>query len=134
MSLIPQVAANLNEAAPQRCLTDDDRALLQAVTGWHVSGASAIVPVEDAAGRTMLIPLLAWVIADARRSGALHGDVTPGVFERAVAAVNRSHSSSLWLNGTQIGQGFRHLRERTPRSSLAAAGPLSADRALAAAG
>jgi hypothetical protein len=102
-------AANQNSKASQRCLTDHDRALLRAVTGWSMPGEAPVAVAADAQGRPMLIPVLAWVLADARRSGRLVGPITPGGFTAAAHAVNRSHSPSLRLSRAQIGTGFRHL-------------------------
>ncbi len=101
-------AANFNEPSAPRCLTDHDRDLLRVVTGWHMPG-EAMASVGDAAGRPMMIPVLAWVLADARRSGALVGRVSAGDFVAAAGAVNRSHSPSLRLSHAQMGAGFRHL-------------------------
>ncbi len=105
----PDTIANENAKVPQRCLTDHDRALLRAVTGWPMPGETPIATAADACGRPMLIPVLAWVLADARRSGALVGQITPGAFTAAANAVNRSHSPSLRIGRAQIGTGFRHL-------------------------
>jgi hypothetical protein len=104
----PTEAANLNEPCAPRCLTDHDRDLLRVVTGWHMPG-EAMTPVGDSAGRPMLIPVLAWILADARRSGELAGRLSPGGFVAAAGAVNRSHSPSLRLSRAQMGAGFRHL-------------------------
>jgi len=102
-------AANQNSKAPQRCLTDHDRALLRVVTGWPMPGEAPVAMAADADGRPLLIPVLAWVLADARRSGGLAGPITPGGFTAAARAVNGSHSPSLRLSRAQIGNGFRHL-------------------------
>ncbi len=118
-------AANLNEPSAPRCLTDHDRDLLRVVTGWHLAG-EAMATVGDSAGRPMLIPVLAWVLADARRSGQLVGKVSPAAFVSAAGAVNRSHSPSLRLSRAQMGAGFRHL-------AIGALG-FSAGRAMAAGG
>jgi hypothetical protein len=101
-------AANLNEPSAPRCLSDHDRDLLKVVTGWHLPG-EAMATVADTAGRPMLIPVLAWVLADARRSGALAGRLTAADFMAAAGAVNRSHSPSLRLSHGQMGAGFRYL-------------------------
>ncbi len=101
-------AANLNEPSAPRCLTDKDRDLLRVVTGWHLPG-EPMASVGDSAGRPMLIPVLAWVLADARRSGDLVGQVSAGAFMAAAGAVNQSHSPSLRLSHAQMGAGFRHL-------------------------
>ncbi len=130
-----------NATTAERCLTDADRALLHAVTGWHMPCSPSLVPARDTAGREMLIPVLAWVLADARRQGKIVGEVTPGAFEMAVHAVNRSHSPSLHLTDMQIGSGRRHLNSRFARSvqpravvpGVARAGARMADRAAAAA-
>jgi len=129
------------EAPAKRCLTDADRALLHAVTGWHLPASTAPTPVSDTAGRPMLIPVLAWVVADARRQGKITAEVTPGFFEMAVHAVNRTHSPSLRLTDTQIGSGRRYLYSRfatpTPKQAGMAnavrGGGFVADRAAAAA-
>jgi hypothetical protein len=106
---IDSQAANQNSKAPARCLTDHDRALLRVVTGWPMPGEAPVAMAADADGRPLLIPVLAWVLADARRSGALAGAITPGGFTAAARAVNASHSASLRLSRSQIADGFRHL-------------------------
>ncbi len=121
----PTKLADVNAAAPPRCLTDADRTLLRVVTGWPLPGEAPVATVRDAAGRAMLIPVLAWVLADARRRGTLVGEVTPGVFAAAAAAVNGSHSPSLRLSRDQVGSGLRHL---------ATGMGFSAGKAVAAAG
>jgi len=102
-------AANLNARAARRCLTDQDREVLKVVTGWTMPGEAPVALAADADGRPMLIPVLAWVLADARRSGELVGPLTPAAFVAAGNAVNRSHSRSLRLSRAQLGAGFRHL-------------------------
>jgi len=119
-------AANQNGTSTPSCLTYGDRALLRAVTGWHLPGEALVATAADASGRPVLIPVLAWVLADARRSGALIGPITPGAFAAACGAVNRSHSASLHLSRAQTGAGFRHL-------AINLLG-FSADKAKAAAG
>jgi len=125
-----------DRADTERCLTDADRTLLQIVTGWHTPASPTLAPARDTAGRPMLIPVLAWVLADARRQEKIEGEVTPGYFEMAVHAVNRSHSPSLRLTDTQIGRGRRHLNSRFGQAAArpsAGAGAFNADRAAAAA-
>ena len=124
-----------------RCLTDIDRALLNAVTGWHLPGSATILPAPDSAGRPMLIPVLAWVLADARRQGKIAAEVTPGFFEIAVHAVNQTHSASLRLTDKQIGNGRRylhsrfakHMQKHAARFNLGRGGSIACDRAAAAA-
>ncbi len=125
----------MTQPSAQSCLTDADRALLHAVTGWHLADAEHITPTRDSAGRPVLIPVLAWVLADARRQGKIREEVTPGFFEIAVHAVNRTHSSSLRLTERQIGSGRRHLHSRFVASQRAPAGGgvIICDRAAAAA-
>jgi hypothetical protein len=118
---------------PPDCLTPGDRALLNAVFGWHMPGAACIAPSLDAHGKPVLIPLMAWVIADARRHGEVDGDITPGQFAAAASAVNRSPSAALHLSPAQIARGLRHLASVNARRHMPI-GALSAGRAAAAAG
>ena len=123
---------------PQDTLTPGDRALLNAVFGWHMPGAACIAPSMDAHGKPILIPLMAWVIADARRHGDVDGEMTTGQFSAAVAAVNRSPTPSLRLSPAQITRGLRHLESVNPAASVPVgaglpAGTLNAGRAAAAA-
>ena len=124
---------------PQDCLTAGDRALLNAVFGWHMPGAACIAPSLDAHGKPVLIPLMAWVIADARRHGDVDSEMTPNQFAAAAASLNRSPTPSLHLSPTQIARGLRHLESTYPvpvvpmRAGLLS-GYLTADRAIAAAG
>ena len=99
---------------PRDCLTPADRALLNAVFGWHMPGAACITPAADTRGKPSLIPLMAWVIADARRHGEVEGELTPGQFEAAAAVVNRSPTPSLHLTPVQVARGLRHLESSDP--------------------
>jgi len=113
----------------QRCLTDRDRTLLHAVTGWHMPGMAITVPEPGEVDKEPLIPLLAWVIADARRHGRVQGDITPGAFEMAVISLGRAENPALRLSSEQIAQGRCHLAQIQAR-----AGRVNPDRAAAAAG
>jgi hypothetical protein len=120
---------------PQGCLTPGDRALLNAVFGWHMPGAACTSPIVQDGGKPVLIPLMAWVIADARRHGEVDGEMTQRQFTAAAAVVNRSPTPGLRLNAAQIQRGLQHLAAVEP---LASAGLLSAylnaGRATAVAG
>jgi hypothetical protein len=123
---------------PQECLTPGDRALLNAVFGWHMPGAASIAPSMDARGKPVLIPLMAWVIADARRHGDVDGELTTHQFAAAVSAVNRSPTPALRLSAAQIARGLRHLEMvgAVPGGAVGAgvlAGYLSVGREVAAA-
>ena len=119
---------------PQDCLTPGDRALLNAVFGWHMPGAAFTAPSVQSGGKPALIPLMAWVIADARRHGEVDGEITPDQFTAAAAAVNRSPTPALHLNAAQIERGLRHLESVDPRASAGMLGAfLNAGKATAAA-
>ncbi len=120
---------------PQDCLTPGDRALLNAVFGWHMPGAALTSPAVQFGGKPVLIPLMAWVIADARRHGEVDGEITPRLFTAAAAVVNRSPTPALHLNSVQIERGLRHLATVDPTASAGLLSAfLSAGRATAAAG
>ncbi len=103
------LAANMNSAPVKSCLTDSDRDLLRVVTGWPLPGEAPIATASDAEGQPVLIPMLAWVLADARRSGTLTGDLTPAAFAVIANAINRARSPRVRLSRAQVGTGFRHL-------------------------
>jgi hypothetical protein len=124
---------------PQDCLTPGDRALLNAVFGWHMPGAALIAPSFDQRGKSVLIPLMAWVIADARRHGDVEGELTFVEFTTATAAVNRSPTPALRLTSAQIARGLDHLESVNPAQTMPMraghlSGFLSAGKAMAATG
>jgi len=123
------------KSPPQDCLTPGDRALLNAVFGWHMPGAALVPPAVQPGGRPVLIPLMAWMIADARRHGDVDGELTPRQFAAAAVAVNRSPTPSLHLNSAQVQRGLRHLGTVDPTASAGLLGAfVNAGRATAAAG
>jgi hypothetical protein len=103
------LAANTNAVVASTCLTDADRDLLRVVTGWPMPGEAPIATAADADGKPVLIPMLAWVLADARRSGALTGELTPAAFAVLANRINRARSPRVRLSRAQVGTGFRHL-------------------------
>jgi hypothetical protein len=123
---LEQPAANGNKLAATQGLTDADRALLRAVTGWPLPGESPLPILPAADGKLMLFPPLAAVILDARRTGALQGELTPATFLDVAAPLSNAPSPRLRLSRAQIGAGFRHLATETMR--------ITADRAGVAAG
>jgi len=132
--MIDRVTAKTTDP-PQDCLTPGDRALLNAVFGWHMPGAAFAPPHVPAGGRPVLIPLMAWVIADARRHGEVEGEITPRQFTAAATLVNRSPTPGLHLNAAQILRGLRHLATVEPLTSAGLLNAyLNAGRVTAAAG
>jgi hypothetical protein len=108
-----QPAANANRHAPPPGLTEADRALLHVVTGWPVPGATPPSMAMTADGRPVLFPPLAAIILDARRTGALQGELTPATFLRVAALLGNASSPRLRLSRAQIGAGFRYLAVET---------------------
>jgi hypothetical protein len=124
---------------PQECLTPGDRALLNAVFGWHMPGAALIAPSFDQRGKPVLIPLIAWVIADARRHGEVEGELTLVHFTTAAASIKRSPTQALHLTRAQIARGLDHLESVNPAQTVPTHAGLLADylnagKAMAAAG
>jgi hypothetical protein len=116
---MPDRNAVISTDPPQdHCLTPGDRALLNAVFGWHMPGAAFNPPAVQTGGRPALIPLMAWMIADARRHGDVEGEITPGEFSAAAALVNRSPTQALHLSPQQIARGLRHLENVNKNGSM----------------
>jgi hypothetical protein len=132
---MPTIDVTKSTGPPKECLTPGDRALLNAVFGWQMPGAACIPPSAQAGGKAVIIPLMAWIIADARRHGEVDGEMTPPQFRVAAEAVNRSPTPALHLTATQIARGLRHLETVEPTASAAMMGRFfSAGRATAATG
>jgi hypothetical protein len=109
----PEPAANGNTLGSVHRLTEADRALLRVVTGWPAPGEAMLPLMTAADGKALLFPPLAAVILDARRSGALRGELTPATFLSVAAPLSKAHSPKLRLSRAQIGAGFRHLAIET---------------------